>query len=179
MPNWCSNVVVLSHKDRSMLEKVKAGLLGDGLMSAFLPCPDELRNADAPNRSDNTDALVEKYGAADWYTWCVRNWGTKWDVTSNSVQFIGDDLEFSFDSAWAPPIAFYEHLQELGFLVDAKYYEPGMCFVGAYYDGSDECFEYSGMNSEEVAEALPEDLDECFQVSHDMAMWEEENEGEE
>ena len=150
--NWCANSVVLSHADREMLEKVKAGLLGDGMMSAFLPVPDELRNADAPNRSDNTDALVEKYGAPDWYTWCTRNWGTKWDVTTNSVQFIGDDLEFSFDSAWAPPIAFYEHLQELGFLVDAKYYEPGMCFVGAFYDGFDECFDYNGRSEEHTSE---------------------------
>ena len=173
MPNWCSNVVVLSHKDRSMLEKVQAGLKGDGMMSAFLPVPAELANADAPNRSDNTDALVEKYGAADWYTWCVRNWGTKWDVTSNSVQFIGDDLEFYFDSAWAPPIQFYEHLQELGFLVDAKYYEPGMCFAGTYYDGIDECYEYSNMSSDEIQAELPKELDEFFCISESVAEFEE------
>ena len=162
MPNWCyNNVKIESYGHPSLSKDMKNSLSEDkDLFIQFVPQP----------KFENDQ---------DWYMWNVNNWGTKWDVTTNSVQFIGDDLEFSFDSAWAPPIQFYEHLQELGFLVDAKYYEPGMCFVGAYYDGSDECYDYSGMNSEEVAEALPYDLDEFFQISNDMAMYEEENEGEE
>lgn len=179
MPNWCSNVVVLSHPNREMLEKVKTGLTGKGLMNEFMPIPEELTKLDAPNRSDDVDALIKKYGWPDWYTWCISNWGTKWDVTSESVEFVGDNLEFSFESAWSPPIAFYEKLQEMGFLVDAKYFEPGMAYVGTFYDGNDECYDYSGMNSEEVAEELPEDLNEFFQISNDLAMWEEENPDEE
>src|SRR4051812_46941103 len=29
-------------------------------------------------RADHENALIEKYGACDWYEWSCENWGTKW-----------------------------------------------------------------------------------------------------
>ena len=48
-----------------------------------------------------------------------------------------------------------------------------MCFAGTYYDGFDDCIDYSNMSSDEVAETIAEDLDECFQISASLAEFEE------
>lgn len=42
----------------------------------------------------------EKYGAKDWYDWCIENWGTKWNACETQI----DDLntaEVYFDTAWS------------------------------------------------------------------------------
>jgi hypothetical protein len=88
---------------------------------------------------------------------------------------VGNTLTASFDSAWSPPIAAYEKLMDMGFTIKAYYYEPGMCFAGIWEDGNDDYFEYGGMNSEQVAEEFPAELDEMFCISESMAEWEEEN----
>jgi hypothetical protein len=54
-----------------------------------------------------------KFQGNDWYSWNVRNWGTKWDVAvSNNdeypeteiVEEKDDHLIYRFDTAWSPPI---------------------------------------------------------------------------
>jgi hypothetical protein len=50
-----------------------------------------------------------------------------------------------------------------------------MCFAGIWEDGNDDYFEFGGMNSEQVAEEFPAELDEMFCISESMAEWEEEN----
>ena len=54
-----------------------------------------------------------------------------------------------------------------------------MGFAGIYEDGHDDYYEYGGLNAEQIAEELPEALDEMFNISEDVAMWEEENAEEE
>ena len=82
----------------------------------------------------------------------------------------------TFDSAWSPPIGAYEKLIEMGFSIRAMYYEPGMAFAGIWEDGDDDFYEYGGMNSTQIAEELPEVLDEAFGISESAAEWEAENE---
>ena len=82
----------------------------------------------------------------------------------------------SFDSAWSPPIAAYEKLTEMGFEIRAFYHESGMCFAGIWEDGFDDYYEYGDMNSLEAADTLPEELDEMFCISEQMAEWEHDNE---
>ena len=55
------------------------------------------------------------------------------------------------------------------------YYEPGMAFAGIWEDGNDDYYEYGDMNSTEVADTLPAELDEAFCISESMAEYEEEN----
>jgi len=130
-----------------------------------------------PNR-ESDEALVAKYGYSDWYSWCVNNWGTKWDISPYGVEINEHGvLVGAFDSPWGPPIQAYEKLEALGFEVRAYYYEPGMGFTGMY-EGADEYYDYSGMSADEAEDMLPETLNEMYGITENMREWEEENEEE-
>lgn len=180
MPNWCANTVNISHEDPAMIARVQEAFNKGSLLNEFFPCPAELHEHDSPQRDEAlAKRFLEQYGATDWYEWQVKNWGTKWDVGADGQPALVQDansLTLNFDSAWSPPTAAYERLQELGFKILAYYYEPGMCFAGKWEDGVDDYYEYSEMTSEEAAATLPDDLDECFGISESMAEWEAENE---
>ena len=182
MPNWCNNTVEITHEDPAMIERVRKAFNDGGLLSELIPCPAELHEHESPIRdTDLAKRFLEQYGATDWYNWQVQNWGTKWDIGAdgNPAVDLGTDfgkgLILGFDSAWSPPINAYEKLTEMGFTIKAYYYEPGMCFAGIWEDGNDEFYDYSSMNSEQVAEEFPSELDEMFCISESMAEYEEEN----
>ena len=185
MPNWCNNVVELAHEDPAMLERAKDALNRGEFLQEFIPVPEELKivagslgdTEEQKKLEEATARNVEKYGYGNWYDYCVNEWGTKWDVGGDGMtaEIENGRISTSFDSAWAPPIAAYEKLVELGFEVRAYYYEGGMCFAGIWEDGYDDYYELSNMDSNEVKETLPEALDEMFCISEYMAEWEAEN----
>jgi len=125
--------------------------------------------------NDHEKANREKYGYGSWYDFNIANWGTKWDVQSDNVEIADTNtVTASFDSAWSPPITAYERLTELGFEIEAFYYEPGMQYVGKWVDGEDECIEYGGATANTVRDMIGEELDDYFAISESMADWEEE-----
>lgn len=183
MPNWCNNGITLRHADPAMIDRVVKGK--DGLLMEFLPTPQELVDTVAGSFGDDEKqrALearqaenVRKYGFKDWYDWNIANWGT---IAAFGLENIdrpdANTVTAAFDSAWSPPIDAYAKLLELGFEIEAMYYEPGMCFVGKYDNGHDECIEYAQFNSETVREAIGEELDDYFGISEEMAQYEEED----
>ena len=189
MPNWCNNTLELQHEDPAMIERAKKAFAEGKLLNEFVPVPESLHivagrvgdDADEAQKKleEDTARNLEVHGYGNWYDYCVNEWGTKWDVGGDDYnepyQETANDIILSFDSAWAPPIAAMEKLEALGFSVRLYYYEPGMAFAGIYEDGHDDYYEYGGMNSEQVAEELPDALDEMFCISESMAEWEEEN----
>lgn len=182
MPNWCSNGLTLTHSDPTMIERVIKGK--GGLLQEFIPCPQDLIDTVSGFVGEGQELLearqranVEKYGYATWYDHNVNEWGTKWDVSADSIERVDENtVSLSFESAWSPPIGAYEKLMALGFEVEAFYYEPGMCFVGKWDNGDDTCIEYGEYTSATVREAIGEELDDYFGISENMAEWEEENE---
>ena len=190
MPNWCNNSVEIYHEDPAMLERVRTAFNDGRLLAEFIPIPTSLRivaGCAGSNDSPEQIALVEAeennikvHGYKNWYDFCVNEWGTKWDVGAdgNPAQDIPGGLMLGFDSAWAPPINAYEKLFDMGFKIRAMYYEGGMAFAGIFEDGCDEYYEYGGMNSAQIAEELPVELDEAFGISESVAEWEAENEEE-
>ena len=122
---------------------------------------------------------IKNYGYATWYDFAIGEWGTKWDVGGGDVNKIDkNNVKFYFQSAWAPPIEAYRKFEDLGFSINAFYHEPGVCFAGQYYDSNDDCYDLSGMNSEQAKEQLPAEVDEEFSISEQMKEWEEENDEE-
>lgn len=57
--------------------------------------------------SDSEIAELEaKHGAATWYEWCNKHWGTKWGTYDTKVHELGGDgspILIEFQSAWGPP----------------------------------------------------------------------------
>lgn len=187
MPNWCNNRVVISHEDTQKLEALVVAIKEGGFCKHVIPVPEDL-NIVAGRVGDDTDPdQIElerktaenkaKYGYDNWYDYCVGRWGTKWDIDPYDPEDVKIDqfgqVEFGFDSAWSPPTGVYEELVNQGFQVEATYYEPGMAYVGRWDNGYDDCYDYSGMNSEEVRDYIGEELDDEYCISESIAEWEE------
>ena len=179
MPNWCNNNIEI----HGPIEKIKAmynEAVQDandetGLLNHLCPMPKELHDTTAPSDGDN------------WYDWRVSNWSTKWEVSSEGLEFEdnGDgtgSITGWFDSAWAPPIGACAHYGYRNEDVSIKldYHEPGMAFVGRYTieNGVDDdlYYDYGGANSKTVRDLIGEDMDDNWGISENMAEWEEENE---
>jgi hypothetical protein len=186
MPNWCNNVVEISHEDPAMVERVRKAFDAGSLLEEFIPVPADLQITASPGTTDEAlreqyDANIAKHGYATWYEFCVNEWGTKWDIGSDGqpAQDLGTDfgkgLILNFDSAWSPPVGAFEKLSEMGFSIRAYYYEPGMCYAGVWEDGNDDYYDLSGLDSNAAKEALPDELDIMFAISENMAEWEEMN----
>jgi hypothetical protein len=170
-----------------MIERARNAFNGEGLLQEFIPVPQELIDTvsgfvpEQEALEAKQAANREKYGYSTWYDFCVSEWGTKWEIGAdgNPAQDIPGGLMLGFDSAWSPPIAAYEKLLEMGFEIEAMYYEPGMAYAGVWDNGHDDYYEYGGLDSAGIAETLPGELDEAFGISESAAEWEAEQEEEE
>lgn len=89
-----------------------------------------------------------KYGAKDWYDWCVKNWGTKWNACDTQVNDYGKP-EVYFNTAWGsipellcalseqnPGCEFeYEYADEdVGFHTGFYLFKNGKVIEGGPYD---------------------------------------------
>ena len=188
MPNWCNNNLTLTHEDPAMITRAKEALDRGEFLNEFIPVPKDLQitsgylgSGDEQKELERKTAENrEKYGYGNWYDYCVGEWGTKWDVGGQGQSDIHPDgkmLHTAFDSAWSPPINAYEKLVEMGFGVEAMYYEGGMGYAGAFSNGADEELVLDGMSADEVEQNYPE-LDECFGISESMREYEAEQQEE-
>jgi hypothetical protein len=188
MPNWCNNNLTLEHEDPAMITRARDALLRGEFLNEFIPVPADLQivagsvgdPVEQAELERKTAENVEKYGYGNWYDFCVGEWGTKWDVGcegSTDVHPDGKILHTYFDSAWSPPINAYSKLEELGFKVNAMYYEGGMAYAGAYGDGNDEEINLEGMSADDIENHYPE-IDEAFGIAESIREYEAENEEE-
>jgi len=172
MPNWCSNSITISGATetiKTLWDDAQANWKNNdyGLLDAMVPMPTALKGTTSPAPDDGSQPAVDGY--TNWYDWCVDNWGTKWDVSDEGLEYVdnGDGtsaITGYMDTAWAPPI-------------EATYHEPGMDFLGEYIDGDDNFYEGlvdlikgGAMQDDEVFARLVED----YAIEEDMEMWEEE-----
>ena len=147
MPNWCSNTLMVTHKNTAMIDRVEQALLAGKLFEEFAPL-------------------------GEWqYDVAVEKWGTKWDINDGDVIDRNENtITVGFMTAWSPPINFYDELLAQGFEVHAEYFEPGVGFVGKYIDGEDD--EYS-FESADLLEEIPEDLVENWGIREMLEEWDE------
>ncbi|NOG70448.1 hypothetical protein [Roseicella sp. DB1501] len=75
-------------------------------------------------------ALLET-GHADWYSWSIANWGTKWNSYSFSID-AEEPLSFRFDTAWNFPTPVFEKLAAdfPGLRFDCVCFDEGWNFAG-------------------------------------------------
>lgn len=166
MPNWCQNVATISHED---IEKIDA--------------IENVLNKDSENADNSGLFQMLRPRPADqeenWYDWNINNWGTKWEASVYDFERLDDNsIRINFDTAWGPCTTLYEYLDVEGYEVDAVYNEEGMAFCGRYAFGSDEYYDYSQMNSAEMADELPSEIVDVFNIVELKQEWEAENEEE-
>ena len=188
MPNWCSNHIQVRGSNSADIKLLVDAFNEDKFCEQVIPVPlDLVREGTSSFGGDNAEAYDqtraenrERHGYESWYDFCVDQWGTKWDIFNNgeSADVDEDGLGFAgcFETAWAPPLGIVRALEQQGYEVVLRYYEPGMCFVGKWEAGFDECYEYSKETSSTVRQAIGDDLDDFFGVSESMFAYEEENE---
>lgn len=106
--------------------------------NGIVPMPEELKNTTSPSNADEKtmDVLIAKYGAHDWYTWAIKNWGTKWGAYNSMGWDVGEtgDLghaTITYDTAWSPATEFFTSASKkfptLNF--ELEYADEGGAFV--------------------------------------------------
>ena len=134
MPNWCSNRATITGP-APVIKEITEILNQDGspLLQWMVPRP-----------------IAE----TDWYNWNIHNWGTKWDICDVYFenQAEEDSIEFSFCSAWAPPVEAFETwaINDGRVQFNLEYWEPGCGFVGSLsFDGEHFDRSYVDINTDE------------------------------
>ena len=156
MPNWCfNNVSVVTCIDTALAknqlnrlqeecfinDKKKYGSSTEYPTKEFdfnkiIPMPESLRITSPAQNEEEKNIYkknVSKYGHGDWYSWSINKWGTKWNACDTYINNTRDDyFDFSFNTAWSPPIPLLKALSEKYPLLrfDTEYEEEGMGFAG-------------------------------------------------
>ena len=122
MPNWCNNEMTISHPDPYMIQRAADAWNRDEFLNDLIPEPKEIQ-------------ANEKGGQMpDWWHWRIANWGVKWDVADVYFEHQAeeDSIQFSFSTAWGPPVEAFTRWAESDGRVQftLEYWEPGMAFAG-------------------------------------------------
>jgi len=130
MPNWCNNTLsiygtvedVVRFKKQAIgyspWHKIEADNENALNFHSFIPVP--------------ADILASGYDPLG-YEWELANWGSKWGACHSKLldEWEGH-LEYAFDTAWTPPLAFLTHVAPLwpSLIFLLEYEEMGMGFKG-------------------------------------------------
>lgn len=190
MPNWCNNSITISGQTETVKNLWEAANQeGGGLLSAMYPQPKDMFRGSLGEKERRD---CEAKGIDNWYDWQSSNWGTKWDVDTEGLEFEdhGDgtaSITGWFDSAWAPPIGAYERFCDDmdGVYLDAWYEEGGMDFAGHWTsEGVDDYLEGISDYAREVikngssGDDLYDQLDEYFEITENRREYIEEEDQE-
>jgi hypothetical protein len=82
-----------------------------------------------PITQEMHDDFVAKYGFADWYSWRIANWGTKWGLYDCERC---DNNEIAYQTAWSPASEFWQNVSKSypSIVFYHEYGEAGCCFAG-------------------------------------------------
>jgi hypothetical protein len=183
MPNWCNNTTTFTHEDPLEIQRLVKAFNEERLFNEFVTCPPalhetvEMGEGYKERHEAKEVANQEAYGYDSWYDWNLTHWGTKWDVGAD-YEYEIDPLDpltitICFDTAWSPPIEFYEAMTDMGWTIKGYYYEPGMSFCGLFDDGVNEEYDING-DADWVGDHIPSAIDEMFAISESMSQWDEE-----
>lgn len=115
----------------------------------------------------------------DWYKWCVKNWGTKWDIGDdifvNGLEEIEEaiknndpdkelTLTYSITTAWSPccPVVAEMARQYPGLKIVHAYQEDGLLIAGIQKFENGELISHEQADPDEFREFLLEGFEEEF-----------------
>jgi len=121
MPNWCNNNIRI-YGDEGTIRTLTAVLKGlkseDKVFESLIGLP--------------TYQTAAQYDE-NWYDTNVNWFGTKWDISydEHTFEYTKDEISFSCETAWSPPIPFMENLCKMYQVNGYIYYsEGGIGFTG-------------------------------------------------
>jgi hypothetical protein len=164
MPNWCTNAITLQHSDPQRITELAALVNYDRSNDSFDP--------DVENRLLN---YLRPLPDGVWdYDWCVRNWGTKWEVNVYHVELLSPHcIAFYCETAWTPPIAALAYAEsQKGFDIKAAFIEPGSGILGFYEGGSEQYYDYPQSYNEamDLLDQLPEFVLDGLDLSNEFTL---------
>ena len=184
MPNWCNNGITIDGpyetlvKFKEVIEQSdEANNEADAFLQTMVPMPAVLVETIKGTGDEKQTTFVD--GCNNWWDWRIKNWGCKWDVSTEGLEFIDNKdgtatIEGYFESPWGPPIDAINTFVEANHdcTLELYYNETGMCFVGkvvgAEGDASDTYYEYGDLDSNEVRETIGAELDDYFIISESI-----------
>ena len=135
MPNYCYNSLSIEATP-DVLEQLHRFVASEKNVFDFnkiIPMPSNLFMGNIGTEEE------KQYGGRNWYDWCNRRWGTKWNSVDAHCSDRDGILFYDFDTAWGPSEPVIEELVKLfpDTRIQYSFYEPGMCFCGKreYIDG--------------------------------------------
>ena len=134
MPNWCNNNLTVTGDAESLQKFLTAITNADEsitILKNLVPFPTELEGKEITDKDGNV------FGRAftdEGYSWCLRNWGTKWgDCETDIVSFDDACLAVRYQTAWSPALEGLERVSLLfpTLTFQTDYVEEGMQYIGA------------------------------------------------
>ena len=137
MPNWTKNTITAAGKPEDLRAFLEAVKWEDELFdfNRLIPMPELLKHTgcgsrtidgknyeawyvENPDEPDITKEIVRAFtpeeqaqlkeiGHDSWYTWCIENWGTKWNACDVRIDDLGISsgfVEINFRTAWSAPL---------------------------------------------------------------------------
>lgn len=160
MPNWCENDLVVKGKPKDLNEFIEFVKNPDMTFdfNKIAPMPEVFKavvrgftTIDGEKfthwrehfvddsrvlvgvKQEELDRWKAEYGHADWYSWSIANWGTKWNANEPILTArCAESIAYTFSTAWSPPLPIIEALAERfpKLKLSLKYYECGCAFKG-------------------------------------------------
>lgn len=140
MPNWVTNNVYCRGSAADLAALVTIGTRYQGWLEPLVPMPSVLTGTIADADFTENRAALAATGHADWYSWRLAHWGTKWAEHGFEVVEPDGILHVRFETAWAPPEeglrVVSSRFPQVVFTHD--WVEPGMIFAGVtnYHRGA-------------------------------------------
>jgi hypothetical protein len=146
MPNWCDNTLRVTG-DAEALNRFATDIKNeDGsiqILKNLIPFPVELEGNDITDKDGN---VIAKAFSDAGYSWCLRNWGTKWgDCETELSAYPPGELVYTFQTAWSPALAGIERISRLfpTLTFQTDWVEEGVQSIGAasYQDGRESIYD--------------------------------------
>lgn len=120
MPNWCECTLIVMDDNFNNLE------------TFYQDNKDESQNFEL---SFNKMIPLPDDEQENWYNWRVQNWGTKWDLSNDTLYTVDSEskyISYSFNTAWNPPFAWLNSVTNIykDLTFQLKYAEPGHAYAG-------------------------------------------------
>tara|TARA_R110000822_G_scaffold89797_2_gene207737 strand:- start:228 stop:701 length:474 start_codon:yes stop_codon:yes gene_type:complete len=157
MPNWCNNTITVTGQEKHRQEFVDK--------NKGFAWNDSKKENEYQALSFNAQVPIPKkhLKAKDngWYSWCIDNWGTKWNASEIWLQHTDAITIYTFATAWGSPEMWLRKVSRkfANLVFEIKWVEESG--EGGYYDVVDgEVFEGRRMsNTEAHSEFYGEDAE--------------------